>query len=78
MKSDIEIAQEAVMEPIVNVAAKVGIGEKIAMSNYHKILDRFENAIKESAKELQETGFDNAKDIIGDIFESEGLYVKSK
>jgi formate--tetrahydrofolate ligase len=27
MKSDIEIAQEAVMEPIVNVAAKVGINE---------------------------------------------------
>ena len=27
MKSDIEIAQEAVMEPIVNVAAKVGIEE---------------------------------------------------
>ncbi|MDO4332047.1 MAG: formate--tetrahydrofolate ligase [Eubacteriales bacterium] len=27
MKTDIEIAQEAVMEPIVNVAAKLGIGE---------------------------------------------------
>lgn len=27
MKTDIEIAQEAIMEPIVNVAAKLGIGE---------------------------------------------------
>ncbi len=46
-----------------SLAAKVGIGEKIAMSNYHKVLDQFENAIKESAKELHETGFDNAADI---------------
>ena len=46
-----------------NVYARVGIGEKIAMSNYYKILDEFENAIKESAKELQEIGFSNARDI---------------
>ncbi len=45
------------------LAARVGIGERIAMSNYRKILDRFENAVKESAKELKETGFDNAADI---------------
>ncbi len=45
------------------LAAGAGIGEKIAMNNYQKILDRFENAIKESAKELQETGFANAADI---------------
>ena len=46
-----------------SLAARVGIGEKIAMSNFHKVLDRFENAIRESAKELQETGFVNAADI---------------
>ena len=46
-----------------SLAARVGIGEKIAMSNYFKILDEFENAIKESAKELQEIGFSNAGDI---------------
>ena len=46
-----------------SLAARVGIGEKIAMSNYYKILDEFENAIKESAKELQEIGFSNAGDI---------------
>ena len=45
------------------MAARVGIGEKIAMTNYHKVLDRFENAVKESAQELQELGFDNALDI---------------
>ena len=28
MKTDIEIAQEATMEPIVTVAAKLGIGEE--------------------------------------------------
>ena len=50
-------------ESFKSLAAKVGIGEKIAMSNYHKVLDQFENAIKESAKELHETGFDNATDI---------------
>ena len=50
-------------ERFQSLAAKVGIGEKIAMSNYHKILDRFENAIKESAEELQENGFDNAAEI---------------
>ena len=46
-----------------SLAARVGIGEKIAMSNYHKVLDRFENALKESAKELQEIGFANAGNI---------------
>ena len=50
-------------ESFKSLAAKVGIGEKIALSNYHKVLDQFENAIKESAKELHETGFDNATDI---------------
>lgn len=45
------------------LAARVGIGERIAMSNYHKILNRFENAVKESARELQETGFGNAGSI---------------
>ena len=45
------------------MAASVGIGEKLAMSNYRNVLDHFERAIKESAKELQETGFDNACDI---------------
>ena len=45
------------------MAAKVGIGEKLAMSNYRNVLDHFENALKESAKELQETGFYNACDI---------------
>ena len=45
------------------LAAGAGIGERIAMSNYHKVLDRFENAVKESAKELQELGFDNAGNI---------------
>ena len=50
-------------ESFKSLAAKVGIGEKIAMSNYHKVLDRFENAIKESAEELQENGFDNAAEI---------------
>lgn len=45
------------------LASKVGIGEKPAMDNYQKVLNLFENAIKESAKELQEIGFANAKGI---------------
>ena len=51
------------VERFKSLAARVGIGEKIAMSNYYKVLDRFENAIKESAKELQEIGFGNAGNI---------------
>ena len=46
-----------------SLAATAGIGERIAMANYHKILDRFESALRESAKELQETGFGNAGNI---------------
>lgn len=42
------------------LASRAGIGEKIAMSSYHKVLDRFESAIKEAAGELQEIGFENA------------------
>lgn len=45
------------------LAAKVGIGEKLAMDNYHKVIDCFENAIKEAGMELQETGFPNAGDM---------------
>ena len=43
-----------------SLAARVGIGEKIAMRNYHNVIGSFENAIKESAEELQELGFHNA------------------
>lgn len=50
-------------ENFKSLASRVGIGEKIAMRNYHTVLDRFENAIRESARTLQETGFDNATDI---------------
>lgn len=50
-------------ENFKSLASRVRIGEKIAMRNYHTVLDRFENAIRESARTLQETGFDNATDI---------------
>lgn len=33
------------------------------MSSYHNVLNQFENAIKEAAKELKELGFYNAGDI---------------
>ncbi|MBE5924672.1 MAG: type II toxin-antitoxin system HipA family toxin [Lachnospiraceae bacterium] len=42
------------------LAASVGIGEKLAMKNYHNVLNRFENAIKETKKELMDVGFENA------------------
>lgn len=47
-------------ESFKTLAARVGIGEKLAMKNYQNLLDRFENAIKESAKDLQDIGFENA------------------
>lgn len=43
-----------------SLAANIGMSEKMAMSSYQKVLDRFECAINESAKELQEIGFINA------------------
>lgn len=45
------------------MAGRIGIGEKLAMNNYQRVLDKFENAIKEAGKELHEIGFDNAYDI---------------
>jgi serine/threonine-protein kinase HipA len=45
------------------LADRIGIASKVAMDNYYKVLDKFENAIRESGKELQEIGFGNAKDI---------------
>ena len=50
-------------ERFKDFAARVGIGEKIAMRRYHHILDRFEAAIKESARELNELGFYHAGNI---------------
>ncbi len=34
-----------------SLAANIGMSEKMAMSSYQKVIDRFESAIKESAKE---------------------------
>ena len=50
-------------ESFKSLASKVGISEKIAMNNYHNILEHFEGAIKETAKELKDIGFNNAGDI---------------
>lgn len=50
-------------ERFKDLAASVGIGEKIAMSRYHYILDRFEAAINEAARELSELGFYQAGNI---------------
>jgi len=50
-------------ESFKSLASTAGIGEKIAMSNFHGVLDKFENALCESAKELQDTGYVNASDI---------------
>ncbi len=47
----------------IDFASRVGISEKVAMSNYHMILNRFETAIKESAEELKASGFVNAGNI---------------
>ncbi len=54
------------------LAARVGIGEKLAISSFHKVLENFESAIKEAAKELQETGFENAGDIAERILSARG------
>ena len=51
MKTDIQIAQEAVMEPIVNVAAQLGISEEV-LEQYGrykaKISDEFINSIQDN------------------------------
>ena len=51
MKTDIQIAQEAVMEPIVNVASKLGISEEM-LEQYGrykaKISDEFINSIQDN------------------------------
>ena len=46
-----------------SLSSEVGIGEKIAMNSYNDILDKFEKAVKESAKELHEIGFSKAPDL---------------
>ncbi|WP_022765232.1 HipA domain-containing protein [Butyrivibrio sp. XPD2006] len=45
------------------LADRIGMASKVAMDNYNKVLDKFENAIRESGRELQEIGFGNARDI---------------
>ena len=46
-----------------SLAKRVGIGEKLAMNCCQNVFDRFENAIREAGKELQENGLYNAGDI---------------
>ncbi|MBR3538844.1 MAG: HipA domain-containing protein [Eubacterium sp.] len=46
-----------------SLASRAGIGEKIAMRSYHNVLNHFEKAIREAAKELNELGFYNADPI---------------
>ncbi len=45
------------------MASEAGLGEKVAMNVYEDILNRFENSIHESVKELSSMGFENALDI---------------
>ena len=51
MKTDIEIAQEAVMEPIKNVAARCGISEddlELYGKYKAKISDEYINSVKDN------------------------------
>lgn len=43
------------------LAASVGLGERIAMDRFNKMLDNFETAIHDSAKELSDIGFTGAE-----------------
>ena len=45
------------------LAAEAGIGEKLAMSTYQNVLDSFEKAVREAAKELKESKLMGAGDI---------------
>ena len=51
------------VENFKSLAAGVGIAERLAMSNYQKVMDCFESAIREAGRELKDMGFSNAGDI---------------
>ncbi|MCR5715677.1 MAG: HipA domain-containing protein [Lachnospiraceae bacterium] len=47
-------------ENFQSLAAEIGISKKLAMNHYDQVMDRFEVAIREAGKELQESGFTHA------------------
>ena len=61
---------EVKRDSFLTMAGMVGLGEKPAMKIYDEVLDRFEAALKESAKELTEIGFENAGGICERILQS--------
>lgn len=59
-------------ETLVTQAGKCGLGEKMAMQRFDKMLARFENALIESAKEIYENGYKNVIDIKNAILKTGG------
>ncbi|MCR5156665.1 MAG: HipA domain-containing protein [Butyrivibrio sp.] len=62
--------EEVKRDSFVTMAGMVGIGEKPALRVYDEVLEGFEAALKESAKELTEIGFVNAGGICERILQS--------
>ncbi len=61
---------EVKRDSFVAMAGMVGLGEKPALRVYDEVLDRFESALKESAKELTDIGFESAGSICERILQS--------
>ncbi|MBP3274227.1 MAG: type II toxin-antitoxin system HipA family toxin, partial [Butyrivibrio sp.] len=51
-------------------AASVGLGERIAMDRFGKVLNHFESSLRVSAKELSDMGFKGAENIADKILMS--------
>lgn len=59
-------------ETLATQAGKCGLGEKMAMQRFDKMLAHFENALIESAKEIYENGYKNVIDIKNAILKTGG------
>lgn len=66
-KTDINDISESSFREL---AASVGLGEKIAMDRFGKILNRFESSLRASAKELTDLGFIGAESMADKILMS--------
>lgn len=60
-------------ENIISCADEIGIGRKISGKYYQKMINNFENVLRDSASELKDEGFVNAQEICEKILMTGGF-----
>lgn len=71
--TDNHIKNLSLLESFANEAETVGLGRKMAMQRFDKMVNQFKHCMKEAAAELSEEGFEDINSIMEQIFHKGGI-----